>query len=142
MAGHHLDDGHALQSFQSAAHGGNQYQLYRVSGHGRKRACGRGGDPGSGAVYHGYQSQPFQDIFSPGQRPHQYAAEKKCYHQRQTSGGESMVYVRTGLMVSDADFDRRLDFLHASDAVRRRQGAFFRQKPGTPGVGSIRKSDL
>ena len=36
MAGHHVDDDHALQSFQLPAPSRDQYQLYRVSEHGRK----------------------------------------------------------------------------------------------------------
>ena len=60
----------------------------------------------------------------------------------QAGGRFSMVYDHSHFLVSHAAAYRRLDFLYATDAERRRQGHGLRKKPGSPDDGQSDKSHL
>ncbi len=66
MARHHLDDGHALSTFQQTTPGRDLNQLHSISGDGRRGAGCECGYSGPGTLCDRCKRRPFQSIRSPG----------------------------------------------------------------------------
>jgi hypothetical protein len=105
--------------------------LFRVPGPGRARHRRQRHHPGPEHQRPDEGRQQLLDLRAERPQPDHQAGRDPCPGERRTCRRQHASAAEySHLLVPDAVADRRLDLLHAPDAVGRRQGHGFRQKPG------------